>query len=123
MKGKFAYLRAQLQSKGTRSAKRKLKKLAGREKRFVDCENHRMAKEIASMPYKTFVLEDLTGIGSKRTPSRQLRSVLNQWSYAKFQKILEYKAEELGKEMFTINGMYTSQKCSRCGITSHDSRK
>ncbi len=32
VKGKNAFLRAQLQAKGTHSAKRKLKKLAGREK-------------------------------------------------------------------------------------------
>jgi putative transposase len=123
IKGKFTFLRAQLQSKGTRSAKRKLKKLAGRERRFVDCENHRMAKEIASMPYKTFVLEDLSGIRSKRSPSWELRRDLNQWSYAQFQRDLEYKAEELGKELLVINGMYTSQTCSRCGVISHKSRK
>ena len=82
-----------------------------------------MAKEIASMPYKTFVLEDLSGIRSKRSPSWELRRDLNQWSYAEFQRNLEYKAEELGKELCIINGMYTSQTCSRCGVISHKSRK
>jgi hypothetical protein len=32
VKGKYAYLRAELQAKGTHSAKRKLEKIAGRER-------------------------------------------------------------------------------------------
>ncbi len=85
VKGKYAHLRAQLQAKGTHSALRKLRKVAGRERRFVACENHKMTKQIASMPFKTFVLEDLKGINSKRTPNWQLRRDLNQWAYYEFQ--------------------------------------
>jgi len=40
VRGRFAYNRTQLQAKGTRSAKRKLKKMAGRERRFVANINH-----------------------------------------------------------------------------------
>lgn len=123
VKGKYAYLRAQLQAKGTHSAKRKLKKIAGRERRFVACENHRMTKQIASMPFGTFVLEDLGGIRSKRSPSWTLRRDLSRWSYGEFQRDLQYKAEELGKEVLIVNGMFTSQTCSKCGHTSHKSRK
>jgi IS605 OrfB family transposase len=123
VKGKYAFLRAQLQAKGTRSAKRKLKKIAGRERRFVACENHRIAKEIVSMPFGTFVLEDLEGIRSKRSPLWQVRRDLSIWPYGEFQKILQYKAKELGKEVLIINGMFTSQHCSRCDHTSHKSRK
>lgn len=75
------------------------------------------------MPFKTFVLEDLKGINSKRTPSWQLRRDLNQWSYYEFQTDLIYKAEELGKQTIIVNGMFTSQLCSRCGHISHKSRK
>jgi IS605 OrfB family transposase len=123
VKGKYAFLRAELQAKDTHSAKRKLKKIAGRERRFIACENHRMTKQIASMPFKTFVLEDLTGIRSKRSPSWTLRRDLSRWSYGEFQKDLQYKAEELGKEVLIINGMFTSQTCSKCDHTSHKSRK
>jgi putative transposase len=123
VKGKYAYLRAELQAKGTHSAKRKLKKIAGRERRFTACENHRMTKQIASMPFKTFVLEDLSGIRSKRSPSWTLRRDLSRWSYGEFQKDLQYKAEELGKEVLIANGMFRSQTCSKCDHTSHKSRK
>ena len=123
MKGKYAYLRAELQEKGTHSAKRKLKKIAGRERRFVACENNRMTKQIASMPFKTFVVEDLSGIRSKPSPSWTLRRDLSHWSYGEFQNDLQYKAEELGKEVLIVNGIFTSQTCSKCGHTSHKSRK
>ena len=123
VKGKYAHLRAQLQAKGTHSALRKLKQVAGRERRFVACENHKMTKQIASMPFKTFVLEDLKGINSKRSPSWQLRRDLNQWAYHEFQTDLIYKAEELGKQTIILNGMFTSQRCSRCRHISHKSRK
>ncbi len=123
VRGKNAFIRAQLQAKGTHSAKRKLKKLAGRERRFVACENHRITKEITSMPYRTFVLEDLTGIRYKPSSKWQIRRDLTIWPYGEFQRDLMYKAEELGKEILFVNGMFTSQKCSRCGHTSHKSRK
>jgi putative transposase len=123
VKGKNAHLRAQLQAKGTHSAKRKLKKLAGRERRFIACEIHRIAKEIASMPFGTFVLEDLTGIRSKPSPRRKMRHDLTVWPYGELKRDLEYKAEELGKEVLVVNGMYTSQKCSVCGHISHKNRK
>jgi putative transposase len=123
VKGKYAYLRAELREKGTHSAKRKLKKIAGRERRFVACENNRMTKQIASMPFKTFVVEDLSGIRLKPSPSWTLRRDLSRWSYGEFQNDLQYKAEELGKEVLIVNGMFTSQTCSKCGHTSHKSRK
>lgn len=103
--------------------KKKIKKIAGRERRFIACENHRITKEIVSAPFKTFVLEDLNGIRSKRSPSWQLRRDLSQWSYAEFEKDLKYKAEELGKELIVVNGMFTSQTCSVCSHISHKSRK
>jgi putative transposase len=123
VKGKNAYLRAQLQAKGTHSAKRKLKKLAGRERRFVACEIHRIAKEIALMPFRTFVLEDLTGIRSKSSPKGKFRHDLTVWPYGELKRDLEYKAEELGKEVLVVNGMFTSQKCSVCGHISHKNRR
>ena len=123
VKGKFAHIRAQLQALGTHSAKRKLRKIAGRERRFVACENHRITKQIVSMPFGTFVLEDLTGIRSKRSPIWQVRRNLTVWPYWELQKDIEYKAEELGKKVLVVNGMFTSQKCSKCGHNNRKSRK
>jgi IS605 OrfB family transposase len=123
VKGKYAFLRAQLQAKGTHSAKRKLKKIAGKEKRFVACENHKMAKEIVAMPYSAYVLEDLRNIRNKSVYSWQLRRDLATWPHYQFQEFLQYKAEETGKELILIDGSYTSQTCSKCGNVSRENRK
>jgi putative transposase len=47
-RARYAYLRKELQSKGTRSAKRKLKRLSGRERRFVTDVNHCISKQIVN---------------------------------------------------------------------------
>lgn len=59
--------RQTLQQVGTRSAKRRLKKMSGREKRFQKDINHRIAKSLvhkAARTRKALALEDLTGIDS-----------------------------------------------------------
>ena len=43
---KFNRVRAQLQAKGTKSAKRKLKKLSGRENRWMSDVNHQISKTL-----------------------------------------------------------------------------
>jgi predicted transposase len=59
VKGEYRYLKAKLQSLGTRSAKRKLQKLAGRERRFVLDTNHCISKMLVNKPYGIYVLEEL----------------------------------------------------------------
>ena len=57
--------RSELQRVGTCSAKRRLKQLSGREKRFQKDTNHRIAKALvqkAVISRKALALEDLTGI-------------------------------------------------------------
>ncbi len=129
VRGKYAYLRKQLQSKGTRSAKRKMKRLSGRERRFKADVNHCIAKEIVNSPYGAFVLEDLTSIreknqcrrrGGKR--SRQRNRMLGSWAFLQLEQFIEYKAEELEKIKFLVNPSYTSQRCSRCGDTRSQNR-
>lgn len=59
VKGRYQYLKAKLQSLGTRSAKRKLRKLAGRERRFTRDVNHVIAKWLVQKPYDVFAVEEL----------------------------------------------------------------
>ena len=62
VKGKYQHLKGKLQSKGTPSAKRKLKKVSGRERRFVRDVNHCLAKELVKKPFDMIVMEELNGI-------------------------------------------------------------
>lgn len=116
-KGEYQYLKARLQSKGTHSAKRHLKKLAGRERRFVKDVNHNLANDIVNKPFDIFVFEDLTNIRAKNKNSK-----LGSWSFNELQQFVEYKAENIGKKVEYINPAYTSQTCSKCGYKSKNNR-
>ena len=121
MKRKYAHLRKELQSKGTRAAKRKLHALAGRERRFMSGWNHRLAKGIASLPYGAFAVEDLKGIrqGRKGKVFNRKRS---NWAYAQFRSYLQYKAEEQGKFVVLVDPRYTSQQCKNCLYIAKENR-
>jgi IS605 OrfB family transposase len=122
VKGEYQHLRAELQSKGTRSAKRKLKKVSGRERRFVRDVNHCLAKELIKKPYDIIVLEKLNEI-RKQSKGRKFNKRLGNWSFAQLQKFIEYKAENIGKRTIYINPRHTSQICSKCGYRAKNNRK
>lgn len=111
----YAYLRQQLQSKGTRSAKRKLRKLSGRERRFVTDVNHCIAKQIVQSPSTVFALEDLSKIRVQNRRGKSLNRKLNSWSFYQLEQFIRYKAEGLGKTAILVDARFTSQKCSACG--------
>lgn len=115
IRARYAYLRRRLQSKGTRSAKRKLKKLAGREKRFMAGINHRISKAIAQMAYAVYALEDLKSIRVQKRRGKKFNAKLNSWAFYQLEQFLRYKAEALGKQVMLVDSRYTSQKCSMCG--------
>jgi putative transposase len=120
---KYLYTRKKLQQKGTRSAKRLLKKLSGKEKRFMLDYNHIITKQIANNPtHNVFVLENLAGIRDKRK-GKKLNTWLAQWSYRQMEILLRYKAEALGKTVAFIDPRYTSQRCNSCGVIEKTNRK
>jgi IS605 OrfB family transposase len=121
VKGKYQHLKAELQSKGTRSARRKLKDVSGRERRFVRDLNHCVANEIVNKPYDVFVFEDLTAIRGKKR-SKAFNRKLGSWSFNQLLYFVEYKAEALGKKVMVINPYHTSQTCSRCGHVARNNR-
>jgi len=122
VKGRYQHLKRRLQHLGTRSAKRKLQRLSGRERRFVLDTNHCISKSIVSKPYDAFVMERLTYI-RRRGMGRKFNRRLGSWSFSKLQYFIEYKAEHLGKSVICINPFHTSQACSRCGYSERDNRK
>jgi IS605 OrfB family transposase len=112
---KYLYNRRTLQAKGTRSAKRRLKAMSGREKRFSREVNHRVTKQLANQPNITsFVLQDLSGIRNQRR-GKKMNKWLGSWPFHQFETFLAYKAEALGKAVVFVDARYTSQKCSQCG--------
>jgi IS605 OrfB family transposase len=120
VKGRYQYLKARLQLKGTPSAKRKLKKLSGKEKRFVRDVNHCISKKLASKNFDCYALEDLKKI--PRTRGKRFNKKLGNWSFYQLENFLGYKVEELGKMVIKVNPEHTSQTCSKCGHIEKSNR-
>ncbi len=126
VKWKYQQLRKQLQSKGTRSAKRKLKQVSGRERRFMTDENRKIAKWVCNMPYNCIVLENIRGIKQqskkKNKVNKKVRRQFGNWSYYQLERFIIERAEKVGKTVLYVNPLYTSQRCSRCGYISKSNR-
>ena len=121
VKSRYHYLRKRLQSKGTKSSKKLLKKISGREHRFVQDVNHCISKKIVNMLFDTFVFEKLH-IKRKKEQGKRFNSILNGWSYFQLEQFVAYKAALAGKQVAYVDARYTSQKCSRCGHVARSNR-
>lgn len=123
---KFLGLRKKLQRKGTRSAKRLLRKISGRENRFMRDVNYCTVKKILNFAKENNVshigIEDLSGIRNSKLRKEQRRQ-LNSWSFYQFRTILEYKSKINGFNVIALDPRYTSQACSKCGHTEKSNRK
>ncbi len=111
---KFCYKRTRqsLQANGGKSAKRALKHVSGRERRFVADTNHCVSKQIVAEALATrrrIVLEDLGGVRENGKAK-----CVHDWSFAELQRMISYKAARAGVEVAYIDPRYTSQTCSRC---------
>lgn len=115
----FADVRAELQSKGTKSAKRALKRISGRENRWMRDVNHRLTKALVSEygAGTLFVIEDLTGISFAEGNQRDSKGnrELHSWSFYQYEQFLSYKAQLVGAEVLKVSPKYTSQRCPKCG--------
>lgn len=122
VKGEYQYLKSELQAKGTRSAKRKLTRLAKKEHRFTADINHQVAKWIVTQPFDAIAVEDLKGIKTKKCDKAHNKR-LGNWTVAQLQRFIGHNAERAGKMVLKVKPDYTSQTCSRCGSVRKANRK
>jgi putative transposase len=118
-------LRRKLQNKRTHSAKRRLKKLSGKEQRFARDTNHVISKEIVELAERTkraIALEDLTGIRLRVRARRHRRARLSSWSFGQLRSFIEYKAKRAGVSVLFIDPRNTSRECPECGHISKYNR-
>lgn len=118
-------LRKNLQKKGTKSAKRLLKKMSGREARFVHDTNHVLAKSIVEKAKRTrrgIALEDLKGIRNRARARKPQRTALNSWAFSDLGMKIAYKAKRAGVPVVYVDPAYTSQTCPCCGHISKQNR-
>lgn len=118
---RFQKVRDELQAKGTKSAKRALKRISGRENRWISDVNHQISKTLVDRygSGTLFAVEDLAGVSfseenlSNRT--KKQRKDLRTWSFYQLEQFLTYKAEAVGSEVLEVKPDYTSQRCPKCG--------
>ena len=119
--------RKRLQRKGTKGAKKKLKRVSGKEARFRKHENHCISKALVQTAEDTgrgIAVEDLNGIRD-RLPvwGKDVRNKLSGWSFAQLVGFLSYKAGLAGVPVVKVGPRYTSQTCSSCGHCCRENRK
>lgn len=122
-RAQYTHLRKELQSKGTKSAKRKLKRMAGKERRFATDTNHCISKQIVNSEYTVFALEDLSKIRVQKRRGKEFNRKLNSWPFYQLEQFIRYKAEAIGEHVLLVDARYTSQKCSNCGHTYKGNRE
>ncbi|MEU9181105.1 transposase [Streptomyces sp. NPDC048550] len=118
-------LRRKLQAKGTKSAKRLLKKRSRKEARHTANINHVISKTVVTTAERTgsgIALEDLTGIRSRVRLRKDQRTSLHSWSFHQLGAFLEYKARRAGVPLVYVDPAYTSQQCSECGNNDRKNR-
>jgi putative transposase len=119
-------LRTKLQKKQTRAAKRRLKLLSGKERRFSTWVNHNISKQIVAEAKRSgrgLKLEDLSGIRERVKAGRKQRAVLHSWAFSQLLLFLQYKAALAGVALVIIDPRNTSRECAECGYTAKENRK
>jgi IS605 OrfB family transposase len=123
----YANRRQALQKIGTKSAKRHLRRLAGRQRRFQKDTNHQISKRLVAKAERTkraIALEDLSGIRTwARAKGPRQRARHSNWAFAQLRAFIGYKAQRAGVRVELIDPAYTSQRCSACGHTERRNRK
>lgn len=127
MRRRHARLRRKLQKKGTKSAKRLLKKRSKKEQRFARDVNHKISKQIVSDAKGTqrgIAMEDLGGIRERvNTVRKAQRRELSSWSFYQLRQFITYKAILAGVEVKFVDPRNTSRICPKCGNIDKKNRK
>jgi len=118
-------LRAKLQAKGTRAARRLLRKRRRKEARFATWVNHNLSKRIVATAKAQdcgIALENLTGIRQRITVSHGQRATWHSWSFYQLRQFLTYKARLAGVPLVLVDPRNTSRTCPACGCINKKNR-
>lgn len=118
--------RQSYQATGTRSAKRRLKKMSGKQSRFQRWANHGIAKRLVQYAKDTkaaIVLEDLTHIRARMTVRKRQRAKHHNWSFGQLRSFIAYKAKLEGVPLVVVDPRNSSRTCSKCGYVDKRNRK
>jgi putative transposase len=125
LRRRYAKLRAKLQQKGTKSAKRLLRKRRRKERRFAQNVNHVISKRIVEKAEGTgraIGLEDLAGIRERTTVRKSQRRQHYSWSFHDLRQKIAYKAALAGVPVILVDPKNTSRTCPICGCVDKRNR-
>lgn len=126
LEARYFRLKRRLQAKGTKSARRHLRRLRGKQLRLRRDLDHQLSRRIVDSvaPGSTIVVENLKDIRArvKQRKGRQQRR-LHGWSFAQLRGFLTYKAEDKGCTVVGVDPRHTSQTCPRCGFVYRHNRR
>lgn len=126
VRSRIGKLRAALQHRGTKSAKRRLRKLRGRERRFHAHTNHVISKQLVRKAEDTgrgIALEELKHIRSRVTVRKAQRIHLHGWSFFQLRAFIEYKTRLSGVALVLVDPRNTSRTCPECGCINKANRR
>ena len=109
--------RSILQHIGTKSAKRRLKKLSGKERGFKKDTNHCISKQIISKAKDTqraIAIEDLKNIRSRVTVRHEQRDRHSKWAFDELRNFLTYGTKSEGVPLMVVSPENTSRRCPKC---------
>ena len=126
---KLRYLKRCLQSRGTVSSRKHLRKVSRKEHNLSKAQVEKACNVLlSSTSASILVLEDLTKIKVKTSMSpkgykrKRHNNMLSQVPFYKFKERLTHKAARLGKVVQTVSPAFTSQVDSRTGKRDGDRR-
>lgn len=114
----YERMRSGLQRVGTKSSRRKLKRLRRRERRFKRNVSHTISKRLvakASDTGRDLAIEDLGGIRERTTVRKAQRSRHSKWAFGELRQFLTYKALLAGVRLHVVDPRNTSRTCPICG--------
>jgi putative transposase len=119
-------LRQRLQRKGTRSARRLLKRRRRKERRFATWVNHTLSTRIVAEAQGTargIALEDLGHIRERVSARKSQRATLHSWAFDQLRQFVAYKAQRAGVPVVYVDPRNTSRICPACGLVDHRNRQ
>jgi putative transposase len=121
VRDKYSKTRSNIQRKRTRSARRLMRRLQGRETRYQKWLNHNISKQLireAKELDAALAFEDLTNIRqslNQQPRNKTERRRTNNWAFYQLRVFVAYKAIIAGVRVVFVPPAYTSKTCSRCG--------
>ena len=108
-KRRLRHQKDQLKSKGTKSARHKLRfSLKRKERNQNKNQTHLIANSILKTEADTICLENLKSIKRKKTPYQNKHSI-SQVPLYELRRVITYKAQNQGKMVLLVCPQYTSQ--------------